>query len=132
MRTRTAWLKGFGIFITLTLPSVALARDIRPPEEVYKAPKKEYSPYVSDHFPDQVLFGDTRLHSSWSSDAGMLGATLGPDEAYRVSRGEEVRSHLGYRVKLKRPLDYIALADHAENFGVAENFINSTIEREST
>ena len=67
-----------------------------------------------------MFFGDTQLHSSWSTDAGMAGATLGPDEAYRVSRGEEVTSHLGWRVKLIRPLDFLVLADHAENLGLAD------------
>ena len=43
-----------------------------------------------------------------------------PDEAYRVSRGEEVRSHLGWRVKLNRPLDFLVVADHAENLGLAD------------
>ncbi len=60
------------------------------------------------------------LHTSWSTDAGMAGATLGPDAAYRVSRGEEVLSHLGWRVKLTRPLDFLVVADHAENLGLAD------------
>ena len=95
MRTRTEWLKGLGIFITaLALPGVALAQDVRPPKEAYEAPKKEYSPYAGDHFPTRVLFGDTHLHTSWSTDVGMAGATLGPDVAYRVSRGEEVTSQV--------------------------------------
>jgi hypothetical protein len=36
-----------------------------------------------------VYFGDTHLHNSWSTDAGMLGTTLGPDAAYRIAKGEE-------------------------------------------
>ncbi len=98
----------------------ALAQDVVPPRNLVKAPKAEYSPYVDDYFPNRVFFGDTHLHSSWSTDAGMAGATLGPDAAYRVSRGEEVRSHTGWRVKLNRPLDFLVLADHAENLGLAD------------
>ena len=67
-----------------------------------------------------MFFGDTHLHTSWSTDAGMAGATLDPDAAYRVSRGEEVMSHLGWRVKLNRPLDFLVVADHAENLGLAD------------
>ena len=100
--------------------SVASAADILPEKENYQSPKKEYSPYADDHFPNQVYFGDTHLHSSWSTDSGMAGGTLGPDVAYRVSRGETVTSHLGWRVKLIRPLDFIVLADHAENLGLAD------------
>ena len=62
--------------------NLALAQDVRPPEEAYKAPKQEYSPYADDHFPTRVLWGDTHLHTSWSVDAGFLGASLGPEEAY--------------------------------------------------
>lgn len=84
------------------------------------AAQAEHSPYVYDHFPNRVFFGDTHLHTSWATDAVMACATLGPDEAYRVSRGEEVRSYLGWRVKLNRPLDFLVVADHAENLGLAD------------
>lgn len=100
--------------------TAAFAYDIHPQKDDVPGPKKEYSPYAGDHFPNRVLFGDTHLHSSWSTDAGMAGATLGPDVAYRVSRGEAVTSHLGWKVKLVRPLDFIVLADHAENLGLAD------------
>ena len=61
-----------------------------------ETPNVEYSTYVDDNFPNRLFFGDTHLHMSWSTDAGMVGATLGPDAAYRVSRGGEVTSHLGW------------------------------------
>lgn len=70
--------------------------------------------------PEQPLFGDTHLHSSWSTDAGMAGATLGPEAAYRASRGDSVTSHTGLTFKLDRPLDFVVLADHAENLGLAD------------
>jgi hypothetical protein len=106
------------VALAMTYPS--LAQDIMPPQESFAAPKKEYSPYAGDNFPTRVLFGDTHLHSSWSADAGLVGSTLGPDVAYRVSRGEEVTSHYGWKVKLIRPLDFLVLADHAENLGLAD------------
>ena len=121
MRTKTDWLKGLGLVITaLTLPSMVFAQDLRPPREDFEAPTEEFSPFVDDHFPTRVLFGDTHLHTSWSGDAGMAGATLGPDEAYRFTMGEEVTSHLGLRAKLHRPLDFLVIADHAENFGLPD------------
>jgi hypothetical protein len=109
------------VAFAMTYP--VLAQDIMPPQEFIAAPKNEYSPYAGDNFPTRVLFGDTHLHSSWSADAGLVGSTLGPDVAYRVSRGEEVTSHYGWKVKLNRPLDFLVLADHAENLGLAD-FIN--------
>ena len=50
--------------------------------------KIQYSPYPEKNFPNQVFFGDTHLHTSYSADAGMIGNTLGPEEAYRFARGE--------------------------------------------
>ena len=100
--------------------AAALAQDINPPEESFVPPKKEYSPFVGDHVPTRPRFGDTHLHTSWSADAGMMGGTLGPDEAYRVSRGEMLTSHDGWKVKLHRPLDFVVVADYAENRGLAD------------
>jgi len=95
-------------------------QDVFPVEESFEPPKKEYSPYAGEHFPNRVYFGDTHLHTSWSTDVGMMGATLGPDEAYRCARGDVVTSHLGWKVKLIRPLDFIVVSDHAENLGLAD------------
>ena len=106
--------------LTFSLNQKGFSQDIHPPKEDVKAPPKEYSPYVEDHFPNRVYFGDTHLHTSWSTDAGMVGAKLGPDEAYRVSRGEVVTSYAGWKVKLIQPLDFIVISDHAENLGLAD------------
>ena len=86
----------------------------------------DYSPYVGDYqatpLPegyDQPLWGDTHLHTSYSTDAGMVGNTLGPEMAYRFARGEEVVSSSGLKAKLIRPLDWLVVSDHAENLGLA-------------
>jgi len=81
--------------------------------------KKEYSPYLNRTFPDRVLWGDTHLHTSYSTDAGMVGNFLGPEEAYRFARGQTVRASKGVRAKLVRPLDFLVVADHAENLGLS-------------
>ncbi|NME68019.1 DUF3604 domain-containing protein [Flammeovirga aprica] len=88
---------------------------------------REYSPYIGDFDPgplpenyDKPLFGDTHFHTSWSTDAGMLGINVGPDVAYRAARGEEVTSQSGYKFKLIRPLDFVLLSDHSENLGLAD------------
>ncbi len=81
--------------------------------------KAEYSPYLNRSYPDRVLWGDTHLHTSYSTDAGMIGNVLGPDEAFRFARGEIVRASGGQRARLIRPLDFLVVADHAENLGLA-------------
>ncbi len=81
--------------------------------------KVAYSPYPTKGFPNRVYFGDTHLHTSYSADAGMVGCTLGPDEAYRFAKGETVTSSSGQKARLARPLDFLVVADHAENLGLA-------------
>ena len=89
------------------------------------APALSYSPYLKgDHTPApddgmRPYYGDTHLHTSYSTDAGMVGATVGPEDAYRFARGEEVKSNSGLPVRLQRPLDFLVIADHAENLGLA-------------
>lgn len=80
---------------------------------------REYSPYPQQDFPNQVFFGDTHLHTSYSADAGMIGNVLGPNEAYRFAKGEVVTSSTGVEARLHRPLDFLVVADHAENLGLA-------------
>jgi Protein of unknown function (DUF3604) len=80
-------------------------------------PAKPYSPYAGQTYPTHVYFGDTHLHTSQSMDAVMFGTRLGPEDAYRFARGEEVTSSTGQRVQLSRPLDFLVVADHAESLG---------------
>ena len=79
--------------------------------------KKPYSPYAGRTYPTRVFWGDTHLHTSQSIDAVLFGTRLGPEDAYRFARGEEVTSSTGQRVQLSRPLDFLVVADHSENFG---------------
>ena len=79
--------------------------------------KPHYSPYAGRDFPTRPLFGDTHLHTSFSLDAGAIGARLTPRDAYRFARGEEVTSNTGQPVRLSRPLDFLVVADHSDGFG---------------
>lgn len=83
-----------------------------------------YSPYVSRAYPTRVLFGDTHLHTAVSADAIAWGARLGPEDAYRFARGEEIRASGGERARLSRPLDFLVVADHAESYGLLREAIN--------
>jgi hypothetical protein len=85
---------------------------------VLPGPATVYSPYPEQDFPDQVLFGDTHLHTAFSPDAGLIGARLTPDDAYRFARGETVITSTGQRARLGRPLDFLVVTDHAENLGL--------------
>ena len=69
------------------------------------------------NFPTNVYWGDTHLHTNQSMDAGGFGTRLGPADAHRFARGEEVTSTGGLGVKLSRPLDFLVVADHSDNLG---------------
>jgi len=82
-------------------------------------PDRVYSPFVGRDYPDQVFFGDTHFHTNLSFDAGLVGTSLGVDEAFRFARGEKVISNSGQPVQLIRPLDFLVITDHAEFIGLA-------------
>jgi len=82
-----------------------------------------YSPAVRDTFPDNVYWGDTHVHTFFSGDAYSMGNSVTPDEAYRFARGETIRATGGEDVRLQRPLDFLMVADHAENLGVLPRLV---------
>ena len=81
-------------------------------------PERGFSPYAGRNYPTRVFWGDQHVHTGWSVDAGAFGATLGPEEALRFARGEQVMSSLGEPAKLSRPLDWAAITDHSDAAGV--------------
>ena len=83
--------------------------------------QESYSPNVNAVFPDNVYWGDTHVHTSFSSHDANIGGKnrVSPDIAYRFARGESVTAINGSTVRLQRPLDFLVVADHAEGMGVA-------------
>ncbi|MCE2557734.1 MAG: DUF3604 domain-containing protein [Acidobacteria bacterium] len=80
-----------------------------------------YSPAAATDHATQVFWGDTHVHTSYSSgDANMVGTNdADPSIAYRFARGEVVEGRNGMPVRLRRPLDFLVIADHAESLGVS-------------
>jgi len=117
--------------ILMTLFSVAAILVIASPVTAQIVPSKEslsnlysgeaYSPYAQRRFPSRPMWGDTHLHTGLSVDAGLFGARLGLDDAYRFARGEEVVSSTGQPVKLSRPLDWLVIADHSDGMGLVND-----------
>ncbi len=65
-----------------------------------------------------AYFGQTHVHTSWSFDAYVFGNTVtGPEDAYKYALGQPIKHPGGYMVKIKRPLDFEAVTDHAEYAG---------------
>jgi hypothetical protein len=67
----------------------------------------------------EAYFGQTHLHTSWSPDAYIFGNRLtGPAEAYQYAMGQPIKHPAGYEVKIRTPLDFQGVTDHAEYVGV--------------
>ena len=70
------------------------------------------------------LFGDLHVHTALSLDANTQGTLSTPDDAYRYAKGQTLylqpydKDGRGLRSsKLKQPLDFAAVTDHAELLG---------------
>ncbi len=68
--------------------------------------------------PTKVYWGDTHVHTYLSADAFGMGTRVTPDTAYRYALGEQVTADNGQMVKIRRPLDFLMVSDHAENLGM--------------
>ena len=92
----------------------ALAPDGRPYSEAREA--------CLDRDPRrQAFFGELHVHSTLSMDAWLADVRNGPDETYRFGRGEEIllppldaEGRGTRKARLERPLDFVALTDHAD------------------
>jgi hypothetical protein len=63
-----------------------------------------------------AYFGELHLHTSYSLDSFIGGNRNTPEDAYRFARGEAMTIN-GQEHRLKRPLDFAAVTDHAEFIG---------------
>ena len=72
----------------------------------------------------QPYFGDTHVHTTYSSDAVFAGTREDPRGAYRFAKGDAIglppfdaEGNPTRTAQLRRPLDFTAVTDHAEQFG---------------
>ena len=75
---------------------------------------------LSAHSEDrQLLWGDTHLHTTYSSDAYTNNnLTADPDDAYNYAKGRPViHPFHRARVQIETPLDFLVVSDHAELLG---------------
>ena len=85
-------------------------------EEISRNPLKE------------AYFGDTHVHTGWSFDAGLDGATLTPTDAYRYAIGEEITSNSGIKTRISKPYDWFMITDHSDGMGTINEVIDGNPE----
>jgi hypothetical protein len=107
--------------------ALASSYDVVVTEEDF-ADEEVYSPFAGRAYPDQVFFGDTHFHTEVSFDAGLVGTTVDIHDAFRFARGEQITSNTGQPVQLIRPLDFLAVTEHAEFNGLATGLRESSPE----
>ena len=101
---------------TLTLFGLLIAGSLL---TTVRADTEPYSSPVEDDFPRGLFWGDLHVHSRFSPDSYSFGNDkLSADDAYRFAKGETIQSHVDMPVRLRRPLDFLMVADHAEFLGV--------------
>ena len=71
----------------------------------------------SDPAKRQAWFGELHTHTSFSFDAYIYNVRGTPDDAYRYGKGEPIAHTSGAMIQADRPLDFMAVTDHAEYLG---------------
>ena len=80
---------------------------------------QEYSPPLNAASDTELFWGDLHVHSNFSPDAFAFGnSRLSADDAFRFAAGARVTASIGMDVQLRRSLDFLLVADHAEFIGV--------------
>ncbi len=113
---------------TVVRPIYGLAREISPstaPEDYAKQDDsrvqlptpQELAPRHFDPLKN-AYWSELHVHTTESLDAVLFGTTATIEDAYRFARGEPLRSPGGELMQLSRPLDFVAITDHAEGFGL--------------
>jgi len=75
-----------------------------------------------------AYFGDLHVHTTYSFDAFAFGTLATPYDAYRYAKGETIKHPAGFDVKLRKPLDFYAVTDHAMFLGMVPEASNPATE----
>lgn len=86
----------------------------------YVFAQESYSPGANTDHPTNVYWGDMHVHTSMSSgDANFMGDNdFSSTVAYEYARGDLVTTRNGMNIRIRKPLDFLVIADHAEQLGV--------------
>ncbi|MEM7018669.1 MAG: DUF3604 domain-containing protein, partial [Pseudomonadota bacterium] len=85
-------------------------------------------PVNADNYASPVrnaYFGDLHVHTKYSFDAYIFGTRATPDDAYKFAKGEMLKHSAGMEMKLRTPLDFQSVTDHATYLGMFEEMDNA-------
>ncbi len=91
-------------------------------QDSYFQPRPEPNPNKN------AYFGDLHVHTSNSFDAYTFGTLASPSDAYRFAQGEAIPHPTGYKIQLKKPLDFYAVTDHAVFLGIIKEAADTSSE----
>lgn len=109
-----------GLALTLAAAEQPATASVKATGEAAPATSDEsYSPVVRDHSATNLYWGDTHLHTRNSADAFTAhNEGITRDDAFRFAMGLPIKATNGMEVRLRRPLDFLVVTDHAEYLGV--------------
>lgn len=81
-------------------------------------------PNIERNTDKNAYFGDLHVHTSWSFDAFIYNVRTDPDDAYAFAKGEPIDHFVLDKIKIERPLDFMAVTDHSEYMGVMKQMID--------
>ncbi len=84
----------------------AVSAEVKQPAAITRNPQRD------------VYFGDTHIHTILSFDAYLMGTRRTPDDAYEFAKGAAIEHASGFMMQMKKPLDFLAVSDHAFYLGM--------------
>ena len=114
--------------ITIVLAACSQEKSRQPVEEKQPTTQaftqtKEDASSITMNPNRDAFFGETHVHTAYSLDAYLGGTRLTHDEAYSYAQGGTV-TLAGQQLTRRRPLDFIAISDHAEYIGEMYSALN--------
>jgi hypothetical protein len=75
---------------------------------------------------NNAYFGVVHVHTGWSFDGMTNGSKTTPMDAYAWAQGKAITGSGGPEMKIKTPLDFYMVSDHAEMMGVFNQMTDPT------
>ena len=114
------------VLIGIVALVAACSRERTPPAVEQKASGPTVAnpaPTVPTNSMKEAYFGAFHVHTRYSFDGFTNGSVTTPDDAYRWAKGEAIPGGGGGGdLKIKEPLDWYMVSDHAEYLGVFPKF----------